>query len=1353
MKKILAKIMVICMCFMSVFQGFNVKTSAAAPLVTTTIQINWEQVISKTTPFSYGLNAFAIWNPEESHSEGYNKNMAYMNPGLLRLHSWEMMGDSRNSLRGWIDYENQTWNEEKIIHSLSGLTSINPNMLMNIPGWPSWMDENDDEYLDEDKYEEYAAFCAELVRIVNVVGGFNIKYWEPTNERDDIYFVKFVDKLGDGSTVLKDPNVPDRLDELIDIYNQCAKAMKEVDPTIKTGGLAFARQDMTEQVRRLIQATKTETNPTTLDFLTYHFYASGDPHATYDMFYNRIKSFDGSNTLSSHTKDLQDILDQEGVDIPMWMDECNIYWSWDINAAKMHTHQAAVYETLTFIYAHLNGADGIAAWNEKDGAYGKFDDGYNLRPSAHVYQLFNNYMVGDVANSISSAENKVVSFAVKNGEDRSFVLVNRTDNVQSVATNFIKDSFFTGSAKMHQVSEAGYHMYSEEWNNVINQTYYLPANSVTLFTNSSKNPTVIPEPIEEKASTDAPNFLVVLEDEYRPSYHSTFEGNVDWLHFGSNNNPSNVDRKTGVSPLEQINYTRFGTSEQYSTNFWFSTSWTNGDGAPLAEMGDSNVGIRTEEMNDGYEFYLPASTDLHQAYIYWGAYKAKAKIEIEMSDGSIEPYEGLCDSSNDWGAQLFTKILYKTDTDHANLIVRITLIDKYQGGGDMKLKGITINNLEPTPGVLTISEKGVNGIVDLSSEGTLDWAFWGGNGLIDDKPTFEHKAGVPPLISNVTVVSGTSLAVDDWTVGNGSQFSWSDGSYTVSMSEAKTRISFNGGGKGLEFTVPAGTEAKTLKLYGGVLGCSARLEVSLFDTYGQLIAPPINKQIRNSGWVLNVEETIQFRAPEEGSLLKVRYLFNANDWGNSVWLSAAALTTADVMPPSAPANVATEHIGATTAVITWDESTDDIGVEGYKIYIGETLVATTGSNATSYYLQGLIPSTNYQITVKAFDAQGNISLDNEMISVPTISDQIAPTAVGNLRITNKTNNSISLEWNSSTDNVKMKEYIIVCDNAELRTTNTHYTLSGLTEGRYYDIYVYAIDVAGNQSDYRNISTLLGQPASDPGYENPGNDNQGNNNSGNDNPENDNNDNSDNMKGGKPAEKDEEQDNVIAIELDKLLMYVGGTTGKIAKVNTKLPKQILVNGSKLSYSSSNTSIITINSTGEVTANKVGSATITIIAELVGGSKRIYEVPVSVEKAYVTFTSSHKNLINGKKYAYDIKLYGYDMKDITWHTLVKKVAVVSRNVGKTRATVTAKSTGKDYIVIKSKGKEVLRLVVNVTEAKKTSSPVTYYSYVVKKGDTLAKISKQYSCTIDEIVKLNELRNRNLIQIGQKLKLPRK
>ncbi|GKU81150.1 peptidoglycan DD-metalloendopeptidase family protein [Niallia sp. NCCP-28] len=52
---------------------------------------------------------------------------------------------------------------------------------------------------------------------------------------------------------------------------------------------------------------------------------------------------------------------------------------------------------------------------------------------------------------------------------------------------------------------------------------------------------------------------------------------------------------------------------------------------------------------------------------------------------------------------------------------------------------------------------------------------------------------------------------------------------------------------------------------------------------------------------------------------------------------------------------------------------------------------------------------------------------------------------------------------------------------------------------------------------------------------------------------------------------------------------------------------------------------------------------------------------------------------------------------------------------------------------------------------SQNIQYTNYIVKKGDTLTQISKQYQTTIDAIVHANNLNDKNYIYVGQSLKIP--
>lgn len=45
-------------------------------------------------------------------------------------------------------------------------------------------------------------------------------------------------------------------------------------------------------------------------------------------------------------------------------------------------------------------------------------------------------------------------------------------------------------------------------------------------------------------------------------------------------------------------------------------------------------------------------------------------------------------------------------------------------------------------------------------------------------------------------------------------------------------------------------------------------------------------------------------------------------------------------------------------------------------------------------------------------------------------------------------------------------------------------------------------------------------------------------------------------------------------------------------------------------------------------------------------------------------------------------------------------------------------------------------------------TIIPYLVKQGDTLDKLAKKFHCTVDDICEWNEIKNPNLIAVGQKL-----
>lgn len=90
-------------------------------------------------------------------------------------------------------------------------------------------------------------------------------------------------------------------------------------------------------------------------------------------------------------------------------------------------------------------------------------------------------------------------------------------------------------------------------------------------------------------------------------------------------------------------------------------------------------------------------------------------------------------------------------------------------------------------------------------------------------------------------------------------------------------------------------------------------------------------------------------------------------------------TGGDTTPPTAPGNVQVTAKTATSVSLSWNASTDNVGVTGYIVTYGTSSVNTAGTSAT---INGLTANTSYSFTVTAKDAAGNVSAGT-IISVTT----------------------------------------------------------------------------------------------------------------------------------------------------------------------------------------------------------------------------------------------------------------------------------------------------------------------------------------------------------------------------------
>lgn len=176
-------------------------------------------------------------------------------------------------------------------------------------------------------------------------------------------------------------------------------------------------------------------------------------------------------------------------------------------------------------------------------------------------------------------------------------------------------------------------------------------------------------------------------------------------------------------------------------------------------------------------------------------------------------------------------------------------------------------------------------------------------------------------------------------------------------------------------------------------------------------------------------------------------------------------SSGDTEAPSVPTGVAAGTITTTTVALSWNASTDNVGVTGYKVYTdGSNPISVTGTNTT---VSGLTHNTGYTFTVSAVDAASNESSQSSGESVTTVDGE-APSVPTGLSASNETATTVDLDWNASSDNVGVSGYRIYTDGSNpVSVSTTSVTLTGLTPDTTYVFTVSAYDAAGNESEESN----------------------------------------------------------------------------------------------------------------------------------------------------------------------------------------------------------------------------------------------------------------------------------------------
>jgi fibronectin type 3 domain-containing protein len=196
--------------------------------------------------------------------------------------------------------------------------------------------------------------------------------------------------------------------------------------------------------------------------------------------------------------------------------------------------------------------------------------------------------------------------------------------------------------------------------------------------------------------------------------------------------------------------------------------------------------------------------------------------------------------------------------------------------------------------------------------------------------------------------------------------------------------------------------------------------------------------------------------------------------------SSVQVTTPDATPPAKPIGLtAAAAQGKNEVDLSWNATTDNVGVTGYSIYRNGTKIDSVDGSTLTYADTSVHDVTVYSYAVTAVDAAANESPQSDPATVTT-NDLTAPSAPSNLQTTSVSDSQVSLGWDASTDNVGVSGYRIYRDGTQIGSVDGStqtYTDTSATGTSTYTYAVTALDAAGNESS--SISIQVATPPAKP----------------------------------------------------------------------------------------------------------------------------------------------------------------------------------------------------------------------------------------------------------------------------------
>jgi xylan 1,4-beta-xylosidase len=385
-------------------------------LLISKVQVDWQQVVSTTTPLLFGSNDYEITSPKKAADLEFQKLLSQLNIPLIRV-NYSKLCDR------WADSISQKWNEAKIKAGYDVSYPQQPVIVQNIPRAPKWMKKDEDGLLALSEHDNYANFCAKLVNILNKKHQRKILYWEPFNELDKKY-----QNAG-------------KLSQLWQLYNQVAKKMKAQDSTIKIGGPVMT-WDNKHLLKEFLQKCGSQ-----VDFISWHRYGTADANKPTDELLADTFSY-GKQVQEFRLLTNKYISDRH---IPLFLSEYNINYAWDSGELRQNNPIGAIWFASVLKHLAEAGLDMAASWHLKDGIYGMVDPHNRQRPVAHFFAWGIKYLTGEVVKTESESDSLEV-MAVKQEDDTySILLINKSSLPTQVSLeNISNNSAFLQALSLNQ---------------------------------------------------------------------------------------------------------------------------------------------------------------------------------------------------------------------------------------------------------------------------------------------------------------------------------------------------------------------------------------------------------------------------------------------------------------------------------------------------------------------------------------------------------------------------------------------------------------------------------------------------------------------------------------------------------------------------------------------------------------------------------------------------------------------------------------------------------------------------------------------------------------------------------------